>query len=67
MSMQQTFTEPLRSISDITPEELQGYLRTARELRSDAFTGILFAIGRLFARPFRKAERLPGGMAPSAR
>lgn len=67
MSMQQSFTEPLRSISDITPEELQGYLRAARRLRSQAFSSIVFTIGRFLARPFRRGERLPAGMAPSAR
>jgi hypothetical protein len=67
MSMQQSFTEPLRSISDITPEELQRYLREARRLRSQAFSDIVHTIGRLFARPFRKGERVPTGVAHSAR
>lgn len=67
MSMQQSFTEPLRSISDITPEELQRHLREARRLRSQAFSSILQSLGRLFARPFRKGERLPAGTAHPAR
>jgi len=67
MSMQQSFTEPLRSLSDITPEELQRYLREARRLRSQAFSDILHSLGRVFTRPFRKGERLPSGVAHSAR
>lgn len=67
MSMQKSFSEPLRSISDITPEELQAYLRDARKMRAQAFASIVFAVGRLFAKPFRKGERLPSGIAHSAR
>lgn len=67
MSMHKSFSEPLRSISDITPEELQAYLRDAQKMRAQAFASIIFSIGRLFARPFRKGDRLPSGVAHSAR
>ncbi len=67
MSMQKSFTAPLRSISDITPEELQAYLSQARRMRSQAFASIIFSIGRFVARPFRRSERRTGAVVHSAR
>lgn len=60
MSMQTSFTEPLRRVSDITPEDLDAYLREARRQRSLAFASIIMALGRAFARPFRRREASPG-------
>jgi len=57
MSNQQPFTEPLRRISEIKPEELDLYLREAQRLRSQAFASVILTLGRCFARPFRRRER----------
>ena len=56
MSMQQSFDEQLRRISDITPEELEAHLREARRQRAVAFASIFSQLGRLMARPFRRHE-----------
>lgn len=54
MSMQQSFDEQLRRISEITPEELEAHLREARRQRAMAFASIMSQLGRLMARPFRR-------------
>jgi hypothetical protein len=57
MSMHEDFTQPLRRFSDITPGELEGYLREARRQRALAFNQLLRALGRGLRRPFRARQR----------
>ena len=57
MSMHEDFTQPLRRFSDITPEQLEGYLREARRQRALAFTELFRALGRGLRRPFRMRQR----------
>lgn len=56
MSMQQSFDEQLRRVSDITPEELEYHLREARRQRAQAFASVFGQLGRLMARPFRRGR-----------
>jgi hypothetical protein len=55
MSMHEDFIQPLRRVSNITPAELEAYLREARRQRALAFTQLLQAFGRALSRPFRSA------------
>jgi hypothetical protein len=69
MSMHEDFIQPLHRISDITPAEIEAYLREARRLRSLAFTQVFQVLGRALRRPFRgrrKARSLgrPGAAMP---
>jgi hypothetical protein len=61
MSMHEDFTQPLRRIADITPAELEVYLREARRQRALAFAQLLHAFGRGLRRPFRRSARSPDG------
>lgn len=71
MSMNKSTNEPTFRVSQITPEELQSYLREARRQRSLAFVSLLASAARLAARPFRRSEaanvRAADRFAPHAR
>ena len=58
MSTHDSFTEPLRRIADITPEELERYLSAARRQRAEAFAAIFAALGRVLTRPFRRRPQV---------
>ncbi len=62
MSMQQSFSDPLRRISDITPEELERHLREARRQRALAFASIFGQLGRAMTRPFGRRHGGQGGL-----
>jgi hypothetical protein len=56
MSMHEDFTQPLRRIADITPAEIEAYLREARRQRALAFSHFFLALGRSLRRPLRRGR-----------
>ncbi len=61
MSVQQNFTQPLRTYSDMSDEDFQAILRTSRVMRAEAFSAFVHTIGRFIARPFRRDEDQAAG------